>query len=88
MRMRPICGIREIAEVAGRQFAGCGGDRPADAAGVAGGTLPAAAGGCHHPAKAGGGPRLFRFLLREGLVAKNVARLVRTPKAPRNCRKC
>jgi len=26
---------------------------------------------------------LFRFLLREGLVAKNVARLVRTPKAPK-----
>ena len=26
---------------------------------------------------------LFRFLLREGLVAVNVARLVRTPKAPR-----
>ena len=25
---------------------------------------------------------LFRFLLREGLVSKNVARLVRTPKAP------
>jgi len=30
---------------------------------------------------------LFRFLLREGLVPVNVARLVRTPKAPRSCRK-
>jgi integrase/recombinase XerC len=27
---------------------------------------------------------LFRFLLREGLVESNVARLVRTPKAPKN----
>ena len=30
---------------------------------------------------------LFRFMLREGVVEINVARLVRTPKAPKNCRR-
>ena len=57
-------------------------DRSPDPARMVGGFVPRRPDGGHDPPEAGGVRGLFAFLLREGVVPVNVAKLVRTPKAP------
>ena len=59
------------------------GDRYPDSARVAGVAVSRRTGGGDIRRKLAAVRGLFRFLLREGLVTTNVARLVRTPKAPK-----